>query len=45
MIAIFSSYGSLEASKTDVPVVIHLDHGDKYETVVRAIQAGFTSLR
>ena len=29
-----------EASKTDVPVVIHLDHGDKYETVVRAIQAG-----
>ena len=34
-----------EASKTDVPVVIHLDHGDKYETVVRAIQAGFTSVR
>ena len=33
-----------EASKTDVPVVIHLDHGDKYETVVRAIQAGFTSV-
>ena len=33
-----------EASKTDVPVVIHLDHGDKYETVVRAIQAGMTSV-
>lgn len=33
-----------EASKTDVPVVIHLDHGDKYETVVRAIQAEFTSV-
>ena len=33
-----------EASKTDVPVVIHLDHGDKFETVVRAIQAGFTSV-
>ena len=33
-----------EASRTDVPVVIHLDHGDKYETVVRAIQAGFTSV-
>lgn len=33
-----------EASKTAVPVVIHLDHGDKYETVVRAIQAGMTSV-
>ena len=33
-----------EASKTDVPVVIHLDHGDKFETVMKAIQAGFTSV-
>lgn len=32
-----------EASKASA-VVIHLDHGDKYETVVRAIQAGFTSV-
>ncbi len=33
-----------EASQTDVPVCIHLDHGDSYETVVRAIQAGMTSV-
>lgn len=33
-----------EASKTDVPVVIHLDHGDTFETVMRAIRAGFTSV-
>lgn len=45
----FVGYGQIqamiyEASKTDVPVVIHLDHGDKYETVVKAIQAGMTSV-
>ena len=33
-----------EAALTDVPVCIHLDHGDSYETVVRAIQAGMTSV-
>lgn len=33
-----------EAAHTDVPVCIHLDHGDSYETVVRAIQAGVTSV-
>ncbi len=33
-----------EAVHTDVPVCIHLDHGDSYETVVRAIQAGMTSV-
>ena len=33
-----------EASKTDVPVVIHLDHGDTFETVMQAIRAGFTSV-
>lgn len=33
-----------EAAHTDVPVCIHLDHGDLYETVVRAIQAGMTSV-
>ena len=45
----FVGYGQIqamiyEASKTDVPVCIHLDHGDTYETVVRAIQAGMTSV-
>ena len=33
-----------ETAHTDVPVCIHLDHGDSYETVVRAIQAGMTSV-
>ena len=33
-----------EAAHTDVPVCIHLDHGDTYETVVRAIRAGMTSV-
>lgn len=33
-----------ESAHTDVPVCIHLDHGDSYETVVRAIQAGMTSV-
>lgn len=33
-----------EAAHTDVPVCIHLDHGDSYETVVRAIQAGMPSV-
>lgn len=33
-----------EAAHTDIPVCIHLDHGDSYETVVRAIQAGMTSV-
>lgn len=45
----FVGYGQLqamiyEASQTSVPVVIHLDHGDTYETVVKAIQAGMTSV-
>lgn len=33
-----------EAAHTKCPVVIHLDHGDSFETVMRAIQAGFTSV-
>ncbi|PJI06937.1 MULTISPECIES: ketose-bisphosphate aldolase [Clostridium] len=33
-----------EAAKTDVPVVIHLDHGGTFEQVLRAIRCGFTSV-
>lgn len=33
-----------EAAQTDVPVCIHLDHGNTYETCVRAIRAGMTSV-
>lgn len=33
-----------EAAKTDVPVVIHLDHGGTFEQIIRAIKCGFTSV-
>ena len=36
-------YYDLDANG-DVPVCIHLDHGDSYETAVRAIRAGMTSV-
>ncbi|MDI6783996.1 MAG: class II fructose-bisphosphate aldolase family protein, partial [bacterium] len=32
------------AMQTTVPVAIHLDHGLKFETVVRALRCGFTSV-
>lgn len=33
-----------EAAKTDLPVVIHLDHGATFDQVLRAIRCGFTSV-
>lgn len=33
-----------EAHASDVPVVIHLDHGATFEQVLRAIRCGFTSV-
>ncbi|HBM74998.1 MAG TPA: ketose-bisphosphate aldolase [Clostridiaceae bacterium] len=33
-----------EAHTSDVPVVIHLDHGATFEQVLRAIRCGFTSV-
>ncbi|MCI8464355.1 MAG: ketose-bisphosphate aldolase [Lachnospiraceae bacterium] len=33
-----------EAHKATVPVCIHLDHGSKFEQILRAIQDGFTSV-
>lgn len=33
-----------EAKKASVPVCLHLDHGNSFELVVRAIQAGYTSV-
>ncbi len=32
------------ASEVSIPICVHLDHGEKFETVVRAIRAGFTSV-
>lgn len=34
----------LAASKTKVPVALHLDHGTTYETVMRCISGGWTSV-
>lgn len=33
-----------EANKSRVPMVIHLDHGGKFEEIMRAIRCGFTSV-
>lgn len=33
-----------EARNSDVPMVIHLDHGGSYDDVLRAIRCGFTSV-
>ncbi|WP_251860059.1 ketose-bisphosphate aldolase [Clostridium sp. Marseille-Q2269] len=33
-----------EAEKTNIPVVIHLDHGGTFEQILRAIRCGFTSV-
>lgn len=33
-----------EASKSKVPMVIHMDHGATFEQVMRAIRCGFTSV-
>lgn len=35
---------SLYASKTQVPLALHLDHGMSYEAIVKAIKAGFSSV-
>ncbi|CAM3409728.1 class II fructose-1,6-bisphosphate aldolase [Hydrogenibacillus schlegelii] len=32
------------AEGSDIPVVLHLDHGSSFESVMRAIRAGFTSV-
>ena len=46
-------YGPLEevsyyllpmAKKADVPVVVHLDHGLRYDTCIQALKLGFTSV-
>ena len=34
----------LEASQANVPVAVHLDHGDSFELCIQCIRAGFTSV-
>lgn len=33
-----------EVNRTEIPMVIHLDHGGSYEEIMRAIRCGFTSV-
>ena len=35
---------AVEAAKTDIPVAMHLDHGDSYERCIAAIGANYTSV-
>lgn len=32
------------AKKSSVPICVHLDHGETYETIIKAISLGFTSV-
>ncbi|MBN1298611.1 MAG: class II fructose-bisphosphate aldolase [Actinobacteria bacterium] len=32
------------AKKVDIPICFHLDHGENFQTVIKAIRAGFTSV-
>lgn len=40
----FWSMVSEEAAKADIPVCLHLDHGDSFELAVKAMKAGYTSV-
>ena len=35
---------AVEAAKTDIPVAMHLDHGDSYERSIAAIAATYPSV-
>lgn len=43
-LALLSGIVKTAAAEADVPVVLHLDHGDSLEQNVLALRAGFTSL-
>ena len=40
----FKAMVSVAAESVDVPVALHLDHGDTFERCVQAIRAGYTSV-
>ncbi|WP_257348989.1 class II fructose-bisphosphate aldolase [Pseudalkalibacillus decolorationis] len=35
---------TMVAEKSKVPIALHLDHGDSYETVMQCLRAGYTSV-
>lgn len=40
----FAAMVMAEASKANVPVCLHLDHGNSFELAVQAVKAGYTSV-
>ena len=42
--ALFSAMARAQAEKADVPVALHLDHGDDFDLCARAAADGYTSL-
>ena len=43
-VELYFAIGKTLAEKADVPVVLHLDHGNSFELCVRALRAGYTSI-
>ncbi|MBR5157941.1 MAG: class II fructose-bisphosphate aldolase [Clostridia bacterium] len=41
---LFFANVSVLASQTEIPIAIHLDHGDSFEIVTKAFRAGYTSV-
>lgn len=41
---VFAALVKEEAKKVDIPVCLHLDHGNSFELAVRAMKAGYTSV-
>jgi len=40
----FYANAKIAAGKANVPVVIHLDHGDSFDLAMRALRSGYTSI-
>ncbi|MDR2974610.1 MAG: class II fructose-bisphosphate aldolase family protein [Propionibacteriaceae bacterium] len=43
-LSMFAAMISAQAATTDVPIAIHLDHGDCFELAAAAVRAGYTSV-
>lgn len=43
-VATYYGIVSAEAEKSDIPVALHLDHGNSFELAIQSIQAGYTSV-
>lgn len=43
-LGMMSAMAAVEAEKADIPVVLHLDHGDSYDLCLAAMKAKYTSI-